>query len=198
MLCYICLCNFSQVILVPGFDNLILRPYKEEDAPALFNVINTNRQNLRPWLPWVDTTISEQSSLSFIQQSQSEAHEQKGIALGIFLQEEIIGGIGMHKWNQQLKSAEIGYWLSLQHQGKGMLHQCATAFIAYLFGQLQLNKIEVRFHPANKKSAAVAQRLHFSIEGILRDAQITNGLLHDMVVAGLLQREWRAIQHSGK
>ncbi|RYZ38997.1 MAG: N-acetyltransferase [Sphingobacteriales bacterium] len=38
----------------------------------------------------------------------------------------------------------------------------------------------------------MAKRLHFTIEGILRDSFLRNGTLGDMVINGLLRREWQA------
>jgi ribosomal-protein-serine acetyltransferase len=182
------------MITIDKNSELILRPFAEADAAALYKLVDDNRQHLRQWLSWVDTTTSVDSAHSFIQHSLADIRAQKSLALGIFYHQQLIGGIGMHNWNHEVKSAEIGYWLAAPWQGKGLLTQSASGLIEYLFHQLQLNRIELRFHPNNKKSAAVAERLHFKVEGLLRDAHLCNGILHDMVVAGLLHREWRAIQ----
>ncbi len=178
------------MLRIPVSDTLTLRTYLPEDAATLFKTIDENRPYLRPWLAWVDHTIKEDHSLGFIQNARVQLQQQTGLALGIFSDEELIGGIGMHDWDHQLKKAEVGYWLSKQYQGKGILHSCALPFIDYLFTQLQLNKIEIRFRPSNDRSAAVAKRLGFKIEGILRDTQLNNGILDDMVIAGLLRKEW--------
>lgn len=175
---------------IPVSDILILNTYAPADAPALFNTIDKNRNYLRTWLEWVDHTKKEDQSLDFIYGAQMQLQQQTGLALGIFLSGVLIGGIGMHDWDHNLQKAEIGYWLDKDHQGLGIMQNCAAAFIDYLFTRLRLNKIEIRFHPANDRSAAVAKRLGFTVEGILRDAQNRNGLLQDVVVTGLLRREW--------
>lgn len=174
-------------------EDIILRNYQEKDAPILFTVIDSNRQHLRPWLIWVDGTLKEEHSLEYIRAARQEQYDQKSMALGIFKNERLIGGMGMHQWDQQLKKAQIGYWLIKEAEGKGILHQCATTMLHYLFGQLQLNKIELHHLPGNVRSAAVARRLHFKVEGILRDSFLMNGKLNDLVINGLLRKEWQLV-----
>ncbi len=172
-------------------ESIVLRNYQEEDAPVLFKVIDHNRQHLRPWLTWVDGTLKEEHSLEYIRAARQEQYDQKSIAFGIFKEGRLIGGIGMHRWDQRLKKAQIGYWLVKDQEGLGILSTCAKSMLRYLFEQLELNKIELHHLPGNVRSAAVAQRLHFKIEGILRDSVIINGMLTDLVITGLLRREWK-------
>ena len=91
-------------------DNLLLRTYANEDAEALFNAINESRNHLHPWLPWVGSTTKAEHSLQFIQKSHQQLNNQEGLALGIFYNGKIIGGVGMHDWDQVTKRAQIGYW----------------------------------------------------------------------------------------
>lgn len=178
------------MFILPVSDDIVLRNYQEEDAATLFNVIDANRQHLRPWLIWVDGTLKEEHSLEYIRAAKQEQYDQKSIAFGIFKKDTLIGGIGMHQWDQRLKKAQIGYWLIRQEEGKGILHQCAAVVFTYLFEQLHLNKIELHHLPANTRSAAVARRLNFKVEGILRDSFLMNGRFNDLVINGLLRSEW--------
>lgn len=168
---------------------IVLRNYVEEDAAALFAAVNENRAHLRPWLLWVDGTQKEEHSLEYIRAARQEQNDQRSIAFGIFKHERLIGGIGMHQWDQRLRKAQVGYWLAKTEEGKGTLSQCANVFLDYLFDRLQLNKVELHYLPANIRSGAVAQRLGFTVEGVLRDSFLMNGTFQDLVVAGLLKRE---------
>jgi ribosomal-protein-serine acetyltransferase len=170
-------------------DHILLRSHEEADAAELFKVINENRNHLRNFITWVDSTLKPEDSLEFIRTAHQHLHEQKGMSLGIFQHEKLIGGIGMHQWNHTLRKAEVGYWISKQEEGKGIMYDVSKAFIAFLFEQLHLNKIELHFKKENQRSAQLAQRLNFTIEGILRDSIFMNGTLHDLVIAGLLRRE---------
>jgi RimJ/RimL family protein N-acetyltransferase len=63
-------------------------------------------------------------------------------------------------------------------------------FLKFLFEKVGLNKIEVHFTIANNKSAKVAEKLGFKIEGILRQCVWRQGLIEDLVIAGMLRKEW--------
>lgn len=167
-----------------------LRTYQAEDAAMLYRTIDANRAHLRQWLMWVDATRREQDSLAFIRQAQQDRYDQKGLALGIFQDATLIGGIGMSEWNHNLKKASIGYWLVKDAVGKGVMQACARVFIGFLFESVQLNKIELHHLPGNKRSAAVAGRLGFRTEGILRDSTLLHGGYQDLVITGLLRSEW--------
>lgn len=170
-------------------DELLLRNYKEEDAPALYAAVEANRAHLRPWLLWVDGTQKEEHSLEYIRAARQEQEDQQSIAMGIFRGETLIGGLGMHQWDRRLRKAQLGYWLVKEEEGRGVMTRCAGAFLDYLFGQLDMNKIELHYLPGNSRSAATAQRLGFRVEGMLRDSFYINGALQDLVIAGLLKRE---------
>ncbi|MFI5195901.1 MAG: GNAT family N-acetyltransferase [Chitinophagales bacterium] len=171
-------------------NNTLLRSYNADDASALFNVVNASRKHLHTWLDWVDKTTKEEHSLQFIQQSLHHLETQEGLALGIFYNGRIIGGIGMHHWEQLTKRAQVGYWISKEYEGKGIMNKCMVKFIGFLFEKIGLNKVEIHFLPGNKRSAKVAERLGFKIEGVIRQSVMRNGKPEDIVIAGLLKKEF--------
>jgi len=68
-------------------------------------------------------------------------------------------------------------------------------FIEYLFVITGLNKIEIHYVPANKRSAEVAKRLGFRLEGVIRQSTMRNGMPEDTVVTGLLKNEWKVAKN---
>src|SRR5689334_7448554 len=165
-------------------DNILLRTYQPEDAAALFRAVDKSRQHLRPWLSWVDATTKQEQSAGFIQQSLAQLSSQQSLSLGIFYNQEIIGGMGLHEWNHYIKKAQIGYWIDKDFEGQGIITTCATRFIDFIFEKLGLNKIELHFMPHNKRSAAVAEKLGAKVEGIIRQSHMMNGRLEDIVITG--------------
>ena len=172
-------------------NDIQLRSYKVEDMDALFNAINNSRQHLNPWLDWVSKTTKPEHSLQFIQDSLQQLETQEALALGIFIHHQVIGGIGLHQWDQKTRRAQIGYWITHEYEGKGIISRCLTQFVAFLFEKIELNKIEIHFVQANRRSAKVAERLGFKIEGIIRQSMMRNGMPDNVVIAGLLKSEWR-------
>lgn len=179
-------------------DGLVLRTLQPEDAEELFKTVDASREHLRGWLPWVDSTQKPEHSLQFIQHSRASVQNQQGIALGIIYEGKIAGSMGMHSWDHHLKKAQLGYWVAKEHEGKGIVRRCMEGFISFLFDKVGLNKVEVQFMVSNKRSAAVAERVGFKVEGIIRHSYILNGKYHDLVLAGLLKEEWPGMPDKSK
>lgn len=172
-------------------DNLLLRSLQPDDAPELFRAVDESRAHLRPWLRWVDATTKQEHIMQFIHRTQQQLHNQEALELGLVYDRHIIGGIGMHDWDHFLKKAQLGYWIRKEYEGKGIVNHALTRFIDFLFEKPGLNKIEIHFMPANKRSAGVAEKLGFQVEGVIRQSYFFNGKLEDLVITGLLKSEWK-------
>jgi ribosomal-protein-serine acetyltransferase len=175
-------------------DDLLLRSYKPEDAAELFRCVDGSRQYLRPFLNWVDHTTRIEHSLQFIQMSLAQQAAGETMALGIFLQQEriLIGGIGMHHWHQDQKRAQIGYWISKDYEGRGLMMRSAERFVDFLFRKIGLNKVEIHSLPHNIRSLSLAEKLGAKVEGRIRQCYLSHGKLEDIMILGILRHEWEA------
>lgn len=171
-------------------DNLLLRSFQQDDAAELFKAVDESRMHLRPWLRWVDATTKQEHIQQFIHRTLHQLHNQEALELGLVHNQHIIGGIGMHDWDHMLKKAQLGYWVRKEYEGQGIVNRALKRFIDFLFEKPGLNKIEIHFMPSNKRSAAVAERLGFKIEGVIRQSYFFNGKLEDLIITGLLKSEW--------
>ncbi len=172
-------------------DTLMLRTYLEDDAAEHFQLVQENRKHLRPWLRWIDGHTKETHSLDYIRYTHHQQDVQQALILGVFDEGKLIGEVGMHFWEHDLKKAQIGYWIAASHQGKGIVYQCLLRFIRHIFETLSMNKLEIRFVPANKRSGELAERVGCKIEGILRESYFINGRFEDLVVTGILYKDWK-------
>ena len=111
--------------------------------------------------------------------------------MGLFDQEKMLGYIEMQDWDHTLKSAKMGYWLAKSAEGKGLMYAACKVFLKYLFEELKLNKVELSHLTDNSRSAVLAKRLGFTIEGILRDRIILNGSFKALVIQGILRNEFK-------
>lgn len=175
-------------------EHIVLRPYEVADFEELFAAVDRSRQHLGRWLPWVSATTRKEHSMEFIQKSMQELNDQESLVMGVFYDGAIIGGVGMHEWHHDTKRAQIGYWIDKEYEGRGVVTRCLQGFISYLFSVVGLNKIEIQYVVANKRSGAVAERLGFVIEGLIRQSALRNGIAEDVVVTGLLRQEWNPIR----
>ena len=169
---------------------MLLRSFRPEDVAVLFELVHKNRQHLRPWLNWVDATTKPEHCLQFIEDAQLRQYAQEGVDLGLWWKEELVGAVGMYGWDHGLRKATVGYWIAENCAGKGLVKAAVSRFLDFLFQKLNLNKVEILFVSHNRRSAALAEKLGARVEGVLRDSYLLNGELCDLVITGILSREW--------
>ncbi|NRG45437.1 GNAT family N-acetyltransferase [Bacillus sp. CRN 9] len=178
------------MILVNVDDELVLRAIELQDSEKIFAIIDTSREYLREWLPWVDGTKSLKDSELFIEGCLKRIVENKGLTAVILYRNEIVGIAGFNEINWSNKTAYIGYWLDGAFQGMGIMSRVAKALTNYGLNQLGLNKIEIRAAVQNYKSRSIPERLSFKQEGIIRQAEWLYDHYVDLVVYGMLAEEW--------
>jgi ribosomal-protein-serine acetyltransferase len=62
---------------------VVLRPLGLGDAPALFRLIDADRDRLGRWLPWVAETRTEADTVRFIADAAEERRRRRTLVLGI-------------------------------------------------------------------------------------------------------------------
>ena len=171
-------------------EKLSLRLRKEEDAEVAFNLVDKNRENLRRWLPWVDSTVSQEVTKKYIIECREKFEKKETADFGIIYENSLVGSGGFNKIDLVNEWAEIGYWLDTSHQGKGIMTESVTAMINYGFDELHLHRIRIRCDSLNSKSKGIPERLGFTLEGVLREDHKYDGEFSDGLIYGLLKSEW--------
>jgi ribosomal-protein-serine acetyltransferase len=168
-----------------------LRLLDERDAAPIYRLINANRSYLRAWLPWIDYTQSVEDERTFIRNVRIQYQNNHSFTCAIWHEGQITGTIGFHPFDWGNRKVEIGYWLGAQFQGKGLMTRACRAMIVYAFDELQLKKVEIRCATGNTASCAIPQRLGFTHEGTIRQAEWLYNYYVDLKLYGLLESEWR-------
>jgi ribosomal-protein-serine acetyltransferase len=159
-------------------------------SPFLFDAINKNRAHLSEFLPWVKNMQSINDFDNYIKNCELLYEEKKEVSFVIILNENPVGRIGLHHLNLQNKIAAIGYWLTKEAQGKGIIHQSCKKLIDYGFNELGLNRIEIKCASENYKSQAIPEKFNFQKEGIMRQAEFVNETFLDIILYSILKNEW--------
>jgi ribosomal-protein-serine acetyltransferase len=168
-----------------------LRLFEESDAEELVRVIAANRAHLAEWLPWVEATSNTTDTrLEFIRRTRRQILENDGFQAAIVDGDEIIGAIGFHGIDWNHRSTGIGYWLSEDRQGRGVMTDAVRALTAHAFDVWRLNRVEIRVAVGNLRSRAIPHRLGFLEEGVLRQAERHEENFRDIVVYAMLARDW--------
>ncbi|WP_209979372.1 GNAT family N-acetyltransferase [Paenibacillus eucommiae] len=171
-------------------DNNMLKLLETEDANELFALTDRSRNYLREWLPWVDFTLNVDHTKSFIQFCQNQHANHDGFNAGIWFKGEIAGCIGYHAIDWVNKKTSIGYWLGENYQGHGIMTKACEKMVDYAFHHLGLNRVEIRCGVENVKSRAIPEKLRFTQEGCIRQAEWIYDHYIDHVVYGMLRSDW--------
>lgn len=173
----------------PGLE---LRLLEERHAPTLFALVNCQREYLREWLQWTDSTRTEDDILAFIRRSLEQFASNGGLTAGIWELGQLAGVIGTHAIDWINRKAEVGYWLGREYRGRGIVTEACRAMVKHLLVELELNRVEIHCAAGNGRSIAVPKRLGFTHEGTRRQAHLLNGRYVDLEVYSLLRSDLSA------
>jgi len=168
-----------------------LQLLQPDHAEAVFAVVEQNRQHLRAWLPWVDKNRSSDDTRKFIQLSLHSLAEMRGVTCGIWFNDQFVGCVDLLKTDKRNHFAEIGYWLSAEHQGKGIMTRSCRRIIVYAFEELGLHRLLIRAAAENERSRAIPEQLGFTQEGVQRQVFWLHDRYFDLVNYSLLNDEWQ-------
>src|SRR5437588_3828128 len=93
----------TQRTLIPLFEELrgehvLVRPYRESEAQALFEAVVESRDHLRPWLPFADEHQTIEESRDWIIHEMANWLLRENMIAGIWetTTNRYVGGIGLH------------------------------------------------------------------------------------------------------
>jgi ribosomal-protein-serine acetyltransferase len=173
-------------------DDAWLRLLELRHAEELFTLVDHNRLHLRPWLGWVDGHQSIDDSRSFIRGTLQQFANSNGFQAGIWCEGALAGVIGYNYIDWQNGKTELGYWLGEPFQGHGLITRACRALTDHSFDELRLNRVEILCAAGNTRSRAVPERLGFTQEGILRQAEWLHDHYVDLVVNAMLADHWHS------
>jgi ribosomal-protein-serine acetyltransferase len=171
-------------------DGAVLRTLTLDDADVVYRAIDDNRDRLRPYMPWEQTTRSPDDVRAFIERSLASPTDLN--ANGIWVEGAYAGSVGF-RVDEAMSAGEIGYWNVRGFEGQGLITKGCRLFIDYGFRERTLHRIEIHSAADNRRSRAIAERLGFTLEASMRDGhRHPDGTYVDQMVYGLLEHEWLA------
>ena len=99
-------------------EDVTLKILEEREADTLFNLVDQSRSYLAEWLPFVAYTNQVEDSRKFIQAALRQFASGNGFHCGIWIEDQLVGVIGLHYIDNVNKKTSIGYYLGENHQKK--------------------------------------------------------------------------------
>jgi len=171
---------------------IILRKLHISDAEAVYSKFH--RPEILKWIffqPPKNFNVNDQKE--WIKKISVKIRKRKSYVFGIILprQKDVIGIIGLEKFNWGNKNAQIGYWLAKDHWGKGLIPKAVHLILAFAFRKLKLHRVYAAVFADNIQSQKVLEKCGFIKEGLTRHATFRFNRWHDKIRYGILSHEFK-------
>ena len=167
-----------------------LKLLEVKHAEAMHALTSANNAHLKQWLPARDTDRTLAETRQLIRDFMQTFVDGTGVECGIWYRGKFAGTIGCRRISPTHRRTVVGYWLGAGFEGKGLVTKTFKAMLDYAFEELKLNRVEVFCATENVKSRAIPERLGFTHEGVIRQAEWLTDHYVDHAVYSLLAEEW--------
>lgn len=172
-------------------EHIHLELIEAQHTQSIFDMVDGNRTHLRQWLPFVDRMQTVDFTHNFVAGTIQRNKDGYEFAYVIFNGDRMVGRIGVYKMDRQNGIGEIGYWLVEDAQGQGIVTKSCRGLIDFCFGELGLNRIEIKCGTANLKSKTIPEQLHFTREGTMRQGELLYDQYIDLDLYAMLKKDWK-------
>jgi [ribosomal protein S5]-alanine N-acetyltransferase len=113
----------------------------------------------------------------------------------IAFEDEAVGGAGIHPQAGQFRcNVEIGYWLSVQHWGKGVGTAVVRLLTNQAFANTEVTRVFAPIHAHNAASQRICEKNGFVFEGLQRLSAMKRGQAIDRVNWATYRDIWFSTQ----
>lgn len=165
-----------------GGDTIKLEFPEIAHATALYKVIENDRSSLSRWFLWIDKVISIEDEINNIEKARKNTLDSNSLVAIILVNDRAVGVIDLHNINQGNKRAEMGYWISKEVQGRGIVTESVKRFVNMAFNELKIHKLTIFAEVENKKSCAIAERAGFEYESKLKEHKFYDNQFKDVII----------------
>jgi RimJ/RimL family protein N-acetyltransferase len=114
--------------------------------------------------------------------------EYLGLAVTDATGRPFLGHVMLHTVAWRHQRAEIGYWLVRSARGRGIGRVAVGLLVDWAFEALDLARVEITTTPGNAAARALATRLGFAEEGVMRARNLERGRRVDMLMLARLRQ----------
>jgi len=164
---------------------LTLRSITLDDAAALYS-LRTNPLVLKYLDRAMPSSIEE--VVTQINNIQTMQLSNQAISWAITLngKHDMIGTIGYWKITSEHYRAEIGYTLSPNYHGKGIMYEALCTVLQHGFKEMKLHSVEANVNPGNDASKGLLEKTGFVQEAYFKENYYYNGKFLDSAIYSLI------------
>ena len=134
-----------------------------------------NDRKVRRYLTSPEEIFFYEDELEWYEALRKQKNREKVFSIVENSSNSLVGLIGLHKIDQYNGNAELGYFLSPEHWGKGYATEAVSLAADYAFSWLHLRKLYARVFETNLASIRVLEKNGFRLAGRMRRHQYVPG-----------------------
>jgi [ribosomal protein S5]-alanine N-acetyltransferase len=152
-----------------------MRAWRVDDAQRLALIANDER--IAQWMS--DTwphPYTQADALWWV----TDGHATMGRTWALCLHDEPQGGCGAHpQGGFQRCNVEVGWWLSPEHWGQGVVPAAARMLLEQAFADTDVHRVFAPVHAGNQRSMRVAQKAGMVLESVQPKSAFKRGRVID-------------------
>lgn len=174
-------------------EKVILRKYESNFAQLLFEAAFESRGGeFTRWMSWCHENYAVSESETFVESLEEKWRNGKVFGFAIFDAEtnKFLGGIGLSQPNEIYKFYNLGYWVRVSRQNRGVASEAARILSKAAFEDLAINRIEILTAIENIPSQKTAEKSGATREGILRKRLVIDDRIHDAAIFSFVREDF--------
>ncbi|MDR2903560.1 MAG: GNAT family N-acetyltransferase [Clostridiales bacterium] len=163
-----------------------LRKWTANDVENIMKYANNKKiaDNLRNGFPYPYTKADAEGYVTLC----LAADEKKDLFFAIDVGGAFAGSIGLFKKDDVYeKSAEMGYWLAEPFWGRGVMTAAVKELCDIGFQRFDIVRIYAEPFAHNAGSRKVLEKAGFSLEGVLKQSVVKNGVIYASCIYACLR-----------
>ncbi|MER6714204.1 MULTISPECIES: GNAT family N-acetyltransferase [unclassified Streptomyces] len=163
---------------LPADGGLLLRPWRAEDAPAVYEVFQD--PVMHQW--HARTADSEAETAGWIRDWHRAWEEEREAQWAVVDAGSgaLLGRVALREMRLDDGTAEVAYWTVPEARGRGVAARATTALTRWALDEVGFHRLELLHAVRNAASCRVAARTGFALEGTKRSSALQPDGWHDM------------------
>lgn len=181
-----------------NYKGLVLRAPTAEDYKEWRKVRLESRRFLKPYEPrWTEADLSQHIYRIRLKRSHKASIRGSEFTFLVFNEPseggELVGGVTLSNIRRRVaQQVNLGYWMSAQHAGKGIMTRAVAGVLPFVFEGLGLHRVHAACLPDNIASRRVLEKNRFREEGYAESYLQIDGAWRDHVLYALTRERYDA------
>lgn len=171
-------------------EDILLRPFRPQDAPQLYEAVRESLEQLKPWMSWASEGYTEMTAREYISISRARWDEHTFYAFAITRADRFLGACTLSSIHPIYHFCNLGYWVRTSCQGQGIAGHAAKLTARFAFEHLGLIRVEIVIGAENQASLRVAEKMDAHYEGILLNRMVIGKSICDAHMYSLLPEDF--------